>query len=45
MRADLIRVGWWESLWSERRIDGEEWEITHNGVRGDNDVEVREARE
>jgi hypothetical protein len=30
---------------SENREDGEGWVIAHNGVRGDDDVEVREARE
>jgi len=30
---------------SEKRVNGERQELAHNGVRGDNDVEVREARE
>jgi hypothetical protein len=45
-------MGWWESMCkseangsgSERQIDGEGLEIAHNGVRGDDVVEVREAR-
>jgi hypothetical protein len=38
-------MGWWESIESERRIGEKGLELAHNGVRGDDEVEVREARE
>ena len=34
-------IGWWESLW---KCVGSGPAVAHNGVRGDNDVDGREAR-
>ena len=35
-------MGWWESM---GKGEGSGPAVAHNGVRGDNDVEGREARE